>query len=106
MLAKRTRITKNARREMILAAAYQLAETKGYKDFSCLEVCARVGCTHTLVFHHFQSMEGLQKAVMLLAIRLSNAAIVLQGLVSRDPFALCAPEELRDEAKAILNLEG
>ncbi|VXB88587.1 TetR/AcrR family transcriptional regulator [Arthrobacter sp. 9AX] len=79
-----------ARRQEILAAAFEVFSTSGYRAGSLKDVADKVGLTQAGLLHHFPSKEALLEAVLTLRdeesmIRLSTAEAkgldLLRGLV-------------------------
>lgn len=95
---KRTRLSPEDRKDAMVSAALVLAEAQGFYNFSSTQVARACGCGHPLIFHHFEGMEGLRDEVMLKAIVEGNLNVVAQGLVSKHPLAVGAPDALKKKA--------
>lgn len=95
---KRTRIMPDVRKSLILDKALLLAESKGYNNFSSIELGKACECGHSLIFHHFASMSALRKELMFKAIEDSNLTVIGQGLANKDEIALSAPDALKRKA--------
>lgn len=90
------------RKEQILDTALILAAAGNYKTVSRNAIAAELGVTGTTVQHHFATMDQLRRAIMRRAVNNSNAAVVLQGLVAKDPAALKASDSLKEKARDLL----
>ncbi|WP_158792263.1 TetR/AcrR family transcriptional regulator [Granulicella sp. L60] len=60
----RTRRPREAAREHILAAAEKLLVEKGPQSLKLAEVAAEAGVVNATVLHHFNSIDGVQTALM------------------------------------------
>lgn len=85
-------------KESILAAALELAREHGYTNVTRDAVAARVGCTPSLIPHHFGTMVKFRRAIMGEALRTRCPVVVAQGLTAKDTRALSADEELKRRA--------
>ena len=86
------------RKQMILSAALHLAERLGYSHITRAEVAVVAHTAPALVSHYFPLIDTLKDAVMCEAVRMSNVAVVAQGLGMRHPVAMAAPDDLKGEA--------
>lgn len=59
----RQRLPENERREQILQAASRVGAQQGLMNLSLRKVAEEAGVSHGLVAHHFQSKEGIQRAL-------------------------------------------
>lgn len=64
MTAQRTRLTREDRRERILAAAIEIIGDKGFRGFSIRDLAIRCAMTDAGLLHHFGSKVGLLTAVL------------------------------------------
>lgn len=100
---KRTRLSQEERKSSIIDGATKLSEDQGYKNFSSLELATELGLQgHSLLFHHFRSMDAIRDEVMRKAIQDENLKIIGQGIAGEDPIANAAPERLRRKALSAL----
>lgn len=93
---KRVRFSPEMRKASIVARATEMAEEKGYKNYSSLELAKACGLRgHSLIFHHFSSMDHVREEVMRKAIADENLKILGQGIANDDKVAQSAPERLK-----------
>lgn len=100
-MSKATKFSKpgaDVRREQILDAALILAIDKGYDRITRDGVATKAMVSQGLVNMYFLNMEGLRSALMRHAIARGNLKVVAQGLLTRHPEALKAPQSLRSLA--------
>jgi len=71
-------------REALLAAVIALVGEKGLRGVTYRAVAARAGVNHTLVTHHFGSIEGLLAATMEWAVQRSIEETGLERIVDFD----------------------
>lgn len=98
----RSRLPKEQRRAELLAAALDLAETRGADRITHDHVAIAAGVARSLVIHYFGTATQLRRDVMRAAVKHRRVAIVARGLALRDPHALKADEALRAEASALM----
>ena len=87
------------RYEDILAAALSLSEESHYLLVTREDIAERACVTVGLVSYYLGNMSRARGVILAEAVRRGRARIVAQGLLSRDPVALDAPQELRDAAR-------
>lgn len=97
-MQKRKRMTRLARRRVLLRAALEVSESGHYSSISRSEVAAKAGVSEGLVTYYFDSMDYLRECVIREAIRTQNLTVLAQGLALRDTVALQAPASLRKQA--------
>ena len=102
---KRVRATPEERRESILQKALKLSEEKGFNNFTSLELADKCECAHSLIFHHFSSMDYLRKVIMQKAIEVPNLVVLGQGIVGKNKIACKAPEPLKHKALRALKIQ-
>ncbi len=61
---ERTRLSADARRQLLVEAAYHLIAEKGVPGLRIREVAERVGINHTTLVYHFPTKESLIAAVI------------------------------------------
>ncbi|MBT8161827.1 MULTISPECIES: TetR/AcrR family transcriptional regulator [Arthrobacter] len=71
-------------REALLAAVIDVVAEKGLRGVTYRAVAARAGVNHTLVTHHFGSIEGLLAATMEWAVQRSIQETGLAGIADFD----------------------
>ena len=75
-------------RDALMAAAIDVVAEKGLRGVTYRAIAARAGVNHTLVTHHFGSIEGLLAATMELAIERSIRESGLERIADcNDQFA-------------------
>lgn len=84
--------------EEVIKAGLQLAVLKGYQCVSRADLARAVGVTEGAVSNYFGTMPQFRRSLMRAAIRQKDLAVLAQGLAARDPYALEAPQELREAA--------
>jgi len=90
------------RADELLAAALSLAESQGYQNISRKQIADSVNVCEALVTHRLGTMPNVRRAIIRQAIVRRNLAVLAQGLAARDPHALKAPDELKQQAAACL----
>ena len=65
-------------------------------------IATQAKCSPALVTKYFGSMNKLRDSIMIEAVAKRDAEVVLQGLVTKHPTALAAPEDLKAEARLLL----
>jgi len=96
-----TKFTKpgaDVRREQILEAALELAETGGFYRITRDGVATKAAVSQGLVNMYFKNMDGLRSELMRFAVKHGNLKVVAQGLLGQHPEALKAPQSLRSLA--------
>lgn len=71
-------------RDALLAAVIEVVAQKGLRGVTYRAVAARAGVNHTLVTHHFGSLEGLLVATMEWAVERSISETGLAGVANFD----------------------
>lgn len=79
-----TRLPYGDGRDALLAAVIDVVGEKGLRGVSYRAVAARAGVNHTLVTHHFGSIEGLLAATMEWAVQRSIQETGLERIVDFD----------------------
>lgn len=100
----RKRVNPNLRRKHVLAAALELAKTKGYNSVTRGDIAGSAGVSPGLISHYFKSIEALQVVILKTAVKREILEIIAQGITNKDPIALQAPGGLK--AKAVAYLAG
>ena len=106
MSDQRTRMKPEARRDQILAAALQIANTDGYNALTRDGVAQVAGVATGQVNHIFNTMTQLRRAVMRAAVNREIKSIIAQGLAQGDSEAHKAPEWLQRAALDSLVKKG
>ncbi len=94
----RRRIKPDERRGEILTAALDVAEQRGYKRFTRIEVATQAGCAESLISSYFGTMDKFRRTIMRAAIKQERLTIIAQGLVDGNKYAQKATPELRQRA--------
>jgi len=93
------RMFREKRKAALLSCALVLAETKGYKNLTGPKVASAAGLqSHGQINYYFGNIGNLRDIVLKEAVLRGNIEILLQGLVTKDPIALAAPEHLKNAA--------
>lgn len=101
-MATRLRLQPKDRKELLLAAALEVAVTHGYLFMTRDDIAAKAECSPTLVPRYLGTMIALRKVVMRKAIKDGNLAIIVQGLASKDPLCAKLPDDVKKAAAATL----
>lgn len=91
----RTRMTRRARHDEIMAAALRIACDLGYNRVTRDDIALAAGCTPALVSELFGTMVATRRSILRAAVANHVLPVIAQGLALRDPHALRAPAELR-----------
>lgn len=93
------------RRELILAAAIQVASRKGgWASLTRERIANEAGVSDGLVSRYLGDMPAARKAIIKAAIKAENLEIIIQSIVAHDGFAVkkLLPTELKQRAIASL----
>jgi AcrR family transcriptional regulator len=101
-MSTRTRKKADIRLKEILDAAVDIAAAEGLRGTTRELIAARCAISPALVSMHYSTMSQLRRAVMRAAVERRVLSIVAEGLATRDPQALKAPDDLREAAAASL----
>lgn len=85
-------------KQAILDAAVTLAQFQTYTTVTRKQIAERVRCAPGTVSYHFTTMEKLHTAIIKRAVELELPAIIAQGIVAKNWYALHAPSWLREAA--------
>jgi hypothetical protein len=96
----RTRLTRRARRDEIMAAALRVATLIGYNKMTREDIALAARCSPAQVSELFGTMCALRRSTQRAAVANHVLPVIAQGLALRDPHALRAPAELRAVAAA------
>jgi AcrR family transcriptional regulator len=88
------------RKAQIIAEALRQARQRGYQNVRVEHIAEVLSITPGLIYHYYKTVPLLKRAIMGAAIAQRVPEIVAQGLVSKDPRALNAPDELKELARA------
>lgn len=78
------RMIPKERAKMILEAALELAETRGYRFIKREDVAKSVDCTPALITFYFKSMTILKSQVVELAVKKRNHKVLCQAISCGD----------------------
>ena len=101
-MTTRTRMSRRARHDDIVAAALRIAGDSGYNRITRDDIALAAGCSPALVSEILGTMTQLRRTLVRAAIANEILPVVAQALALRDPHALRAPQELRERAAASL----
>lgn len=101
-MTTRTRMSRRARHDDIMAAALRVATDVGYNRITRDDIALAAGCSPALISEIFGTMVCLRRAMVRAAVANHVLPVVAQALALRDPHALRAPAELRELAAASL----
>lgn len=90
------------RQRMLIDTALTLAAKVGYKNVTMDALTTAAGVSRTLYARYFTNVDQFRVAVMRAAVKQRVLPVIAQGVVARDPHAMKAPLELRNEAVASL----
>ena len=99
----RTRKEPDARKSDILAAALVEAEESGFDSITRRGIAKRAGVSESLVNKYMGKLSQLRSTVMRQAVKHERLNIIAQGIVTRNPYALKASDELQARALASFN---
>lgn len=84
--------------DKILAAAVQIAASRGLAKLTRLSVAKRIGCALSLVSYYFEDMPGLKKAVVAHAVETENLPILAGAIMLRYKGVEAIPKALKERA--------
>lgn len=93
------------RRELILAAAVEVASRRGgWASLTRERIALAAGVSDGLISRYLGDMPAARKAIMREAIRSENLEIIVQSIVAHDGYAVkkWLPSELKQKAIASL----
>lgn len=99
----RTRKDPDVRKSDILAAALVEAAESGFETISRQGIARRAGVSDSLVNKYMGNLKKVRITVMQLAVKHEHLTIIAQGIVTRNPYALKASDELQARALASFN---
>ena len=94
------RLAPTDRRKQILDRATDMAAETGFFSLTKEAVARSLGVSPALINQYYGTVTGLRYHVMANAVATGRLPIIAEGLVNRDPQALCAPMELKEKALA------
>jgi AcrR family transcriptional regulator len=97
---KNKRLPPEARGELLLDVAIELARVHGLANITRDQIAAEARVAAGLVSLRLGTMPAMRRTIMRNAIVRGILPIVAEGLAARDPFAMAAPEDLRKRAAA------
>lgn len=95
---KRQRIAPEIRKQQLIDAAVNLAQTVGYHKVTLRAIAELVGVQPSLAVYYFSTMTQLRRAIMRTAIERKIISIIAQGLGAQDIHAHKAPDDLKQQA--------
>lgn len=99
-MTKNKRLPPEARGELLLDVAIELAKAHGLANITRDRIAAEAGVAQGLVTLRLGTMAALRRTVMRNAIAREILPIIAEGLATRDTYAMAAPQALRDRAAA------
>jgi AcrR family transcriptional regulator len=99
----RTRKEPHARKSDILEAALVEASESGFNNITRKGIAERAGVSDSLVNKYMGTLSQLRRTVMRQAVKHEHLTIIAQGIVTRNPYALKASDELQARALASFN---
>ncbi len=97
---KNKRLTPEARGDMLLNVAIDLAAKHGLANVTRDQIAAKAKVAAGLVTLRLGTMKEMRRTIMRNAVTREILPIIAEGLATRDRFALEAPEDLRQRAAA------
>ena len=97
-MAKRLKLSGEARKKLILEAAITFATREGWQYLTRDLIAVEAGCSTGLVSFYW-STPKLRKAVMRQGVRRGILEIIADGLAFNDADALKAPQHLQEQAQ-------
>lgn len=94
----RQRLKPELRREVLLDHALAAARQYGYAKVTRQQIATTASCSTGLVSSYFGTMPDLRRTLMRAAVTREILDIVADGLALRDPFAMRAPDRVKNEA--------
>jgi len=89
---------RDTRRDVIMAAAIELAARDGWQNLTRDGVAGAAGVATGSINHIFGTMDALRDAVMVDAVKREHIAIIAQGLAAGHPAARQAADDLKEAA--------
>lgn len=102
MNAFNNRLKPKDRTAGLLEIALQQAEKLGLANLRRIDVATAASVSEALVSARLGTMVNLRRDVMRHAIKTKNLRVLGEGVACRDPVALKAPPDLRQQALASL----
>lgn len=90
------------RKTQLIAAAVRVAARDGYANMTREAVALAADVSPGLVSRYLGTMIALRRTVMRAAVKQGVVRVIAQGLAARDPYALKAPDSLRQAAAQTL----
>jgi AcrR family transcriptional regulator len=100
---KNKRLPPQARGLMLLEVALRQAKIHGLANLTRDQIARAADVSPALVSARLGTMINLRRSVMRHAVASSELRVVAEGLATRDPIALKAPEALRRSALASMS---
>jgi AcrR family transcriptional regulator len=97
---KNKRLPPKARGQMLLEVALRCAKVHGLAGLTRDKIATAADVSPALVSARLGTMVNLRRSVMRHAVAEGELRVIAEGLATRDPIALKAPEALRRQALA------
>ena len=99
-MSKQKRLKPEVRKDLVIAAALDLAERGHFLRLTRAAIAQAAGVTGSAIQYHFHTMDQLYGDVMRAAIKQERLAVIAQGLTCGDGRAAKVPADLRARALA------
>lgn len=90
----------------VLMAALDCARDLGYAFMTRRDIAEYADCSESLVSHYLGSMEQVRLEVMKVAVVTEDVTVLAQGIFFKNPEALKASKELRQQALQTIIVQG
>lgn len=97
------RLPPKERTELMLDVALKLAAEHGLASITRNQIAKEAGVAPSLVTWRLGTMDNMRRSVMRRAVKTENLAVILQGIMIKDPYAMKASPDLRERAIASIN---
>ena len=101
-MMKNKRISPGARATELTAVALRLAREHGLANLTRDQIASEAGVASGLVSLRLGTMPAMRRTVMRAAVTQGVLEVIAEGLAHRDPHAMAAPLELRQQASALM----
>lgn len=90
--------TSTDRKRQLLGIAVEIARSKGYTKVTREAIADKGKVSPALISHYFGTTVQLKRDIMRAAVQQGIVEVVAQGLADRNPYALKAPDDLKQKA--------
>lgn len=99
----KNRADPSLRKDAILTVALKLAEKHGYQKITRDQVASEAGVSAGVINQRFGTMERLRVELMRRAVKTKCLAVIAQGLVAKNPHAMKADADLKEQALGVFS---